>query len=227
MVNKNYILLSSKTWHNDLYRNLLERKSEAWTRISKKEDFSIEKLRAIKPDRIFIPHWSYLIPVEIFETFECIVFHMTDLPYGRGGSPLQNLIVRGHQETKISAIRVDEGIDTGKLYLKAPLSLLGSAQEIFLRSSEIIESMIKTIIEEEPQPIEQKGEPVIFKRRKPEDGNISNLKDLEKVYDYIRMLDCEGYPPAFLDTEKFRFQFSRATLSADKSISADVRITKK
>ncbi|WP_282773561.1 formyltransferase family protein [Phaeodactylibacter xiamenensis] len=227
MTNKKYILLSAKSWHHEVFDNLIDRKGEDWYRISKKEDFSISKLKEISPDRIFIPHWSYIIPAEIFQTFECIVFHMTDLPYGRGGSPLQNLIVRGHKETKISAIRVNEGIDTGKLYLKAPLSLLGTAQEIFLRSAEIIESMIKTIIENDPQPEEQRGEPVNFKRRKPEDGDISDLNDLDKVYDYIRMLDCEGYPPAFLETDKFRLHFSRATLKADKSIIADVRITKK
>jgi methionyl-tRNA formyltransferase len=87
--------------------------------------------------------------------------------------------------------------------------------------------MIKTIIEKDPQPEEQRGEPVNFKRRKPEDGDISDLNDLDKVYDYIRMLDCEGYPPAFLETEHFCLEFSRASLKADKSIKADVRITKK
>jgi methionyl-tRNA formyltransferase len=227
VANKKYILLSAKSWHDEVFDNLIDRKSEDWYRISRKEDFSFSKLKEISPDRIFIPHWSYFIPAEIFQSFECIVFHMTDLPYGRGGSPLQNLIVRGHKETKISAIRVNEGIDTGKLYLKAHLSLLGTAQEIFLRSAEIIESMIKTIIEKDPQPEEQRGEPVNFKRRKPEDGDISDLNDLDKVYDYIRMLDCEGYPPAFLETEHFCLEFSRASLKADKSIKADVRITKK
>lgn len=227
VVKKKYILLSAKSWHDEIFQNLSNRKGEDWIRISKKEDFSFDKLEEIKPDRVFIPHWSYIIPKEIFETFECIVFHMTDLPYGRGGSPLQNLIVRGHCETKISAIRVDEGIDTGKLYLKAPLSLLGTAQEIFLRSGEIIGSMIKTIIKEDPHPVAQQGEAVNFKRRNPNDGDISNLVEIEKVFDYIRMLDCEGYPSAYMETEKFRFEFSRATLKADKSIVADVRIIKK
>jgi len=37
----------------------------------------------------------WIILKEIFENYEIILFHMTDLPYGRGGSPLQNLIVRG------------------------------------------------------------------------------------------------------------------------------------
>lgn len=227
MDKKKYILLSAKSWHDEVFQNLSKREGEEWIRISDKEDFSFDKLEEIRPDRVFIPHWSYIIPREIFETFECIVFHMTDLPYGRGGSPLQNLIARGHWDTKISAIRVDEGIDIGKLYLKAPLSLLGTAQEIFLRSGVIIGSMIITIIEEDPQPVAQQGEAVNFRRRKLNDGDISGLVEIEKVFDFIRMLDCEGYPPAFLETEKFKFEFSRATLKADKSIVADVRIIKK
>jgi len=43
---------------------------------------------------------------------------MTDLPFGRGGSPLQNLIERGIKKTKISAIKVDGGIDTGDIFFK-------------------------------------------------------------------------------------------------------------
>ncbi|MDZ7846857.1 MAG: formyltransferase family protein [Owenweeksia sp.] len=223
----NYILLSQKKWHRDLFQTLCERSNESWQRISSKEDFNIDNLNKFNPDKIFIPHWSHIIPAEIFENFECIVFHMTDLPYGRGGSPLQNLIVRGHQETKISALKVDKGIDTGKVYLKAPLSLLGTAEEIFLRSVEVIERMIEYIIDKEPEPEEQRGEPVIFKRRKPQDGNLIGLENLAEVYNYIRMLDCEGYPSAFIETEHLRIEFSRAAIKADKSIKADVKISQK
>ncbi|TVL99719.1 MAG: methionyl-tRNA formyltransferase [Candidatus Brocadia sp. WS118] len=222
-----YILLTEKTWHDKLFDHLLNRKEEDWFRITQKENFNLSELNKTNPEKIFIPHWSHIIPAEIYERYECIVFHMTDLPYGRGGSPLQNLIVRGHQETKISAIRINQGIDTGKIYLKAPLSLLGTAEEIFLRSSEVIQRMIAKIIETNPEPQEQKGDVVNFKRRKAEEGDISKLESLEQAYDYIRMLDCNGYPSAFLETETFRFEFSRASLKADQSIIADVRITKK
>ena len=70
---------------------------------------------------------------------------MTDLPYGRGGSPLQNLIVRGHSETKISALKVEKKLDTGDIYLKKNLSLEGSAQKIFQRANTSIIDMIKEI----------------------------------------------------------------------------------
>lgn len=223
----NYILLTSKPWHDDLFRNLAARANENWFRISSEKDFHVKKLDEIQPEKIFIPHWSQIIPSEVFDNFECIVFHMTDLPYGRGGSPLQNLIVRGHVDTQISAIKVSEGIDTGDVYLKAPLSLFGTAEEIFTRGAGVIEKMINTIIQLNPMPISQEGEPVIFSRRKPEQGNVAELKELSEVFDYIRMLDCEGYPKAFLETEYLRMEFSRASLKANKSILSDVRIFKK
>lgn len=222
-----YILLTPKTWHTTLFRELSAQKPEEWLHIDRKEDFTVEKLNEVKPQFIFIPHWSYIIPKDIFENYTCVVFHMTDLPYGRGGSPLQNLIVNGHTETKISAIKVEEGLDTGPVYLKRPVSLHGTAEEIFIRMAVIIKGMIEEIIVNNTQPVAQHGEAVVFKRRKPEDSNIAQLETLEHVYDYIRMLDCEGYPNAFVEAGNFRFEFKRASLQGDESIIADVRITKK
>jgi methionyl-tRNA formyltransferase len=43
---------------------------------------------------------------------------MTDLPFGRGGSPLQNLISRKIYNTKLSAIRVVKELDAGPVFLK-------------------------------------------------------------------------------------------------------------
>ena len=87
--------------------------------------------------------------------------------------------------------------------------------------------MIGEIIEKAILPESQKGEVVFFKRRKKEDGNILKLETLKQVYDYIRMLDCEGYPNAYLEIENFRLEFSRASFKDDQIINADVRIIKK
>lgn len=186
----------------------------------------IDETTELQYDYIFFFHWSYLIPATIYLKHDCVVFHMTDLPYGRGGSPLQNLIVRGHKETVISAIKVEAGLDTGPLYLKTPLSLLGTAREIFMRAGELMETMTLEILSECITPSLQEGKVTTFKRRKREDGNVGPVERLEGVYDYIRMLDAEGYPSAFLESDHFRFEFSRASLYNDQ-IVADVRITKK
>lgn len=177
---------------------------------------------------IFFLHWSWIIPASIFERHNCIVFHMTDLPYGRGGSPLQNLIIRGHKHTKLSAIKVDRGIDTGDIYLKKDLPLNGTATEIFERAGLLMKDMIKEIVNNKPVPSPQQGEPTVFARRTPKQSLISEeITDLEKLYDFIRMLDADNYPRAFLETKRFRFEFSKAETNFQNHITANVTITSK
>ena len=223
---KSYIILSEKKWNENLHKELDDNSSK-WFLINNKNDFTEDNIKTINPDKIFIPHWSYYIPEEIYLNYECIVFHETDLPFGRGGSPIQNLIERGYSATKISAIRVNKEFDAGDIYLKEDLCLYGTAEEIFIRANKIIKEMILEIINKNIKPYPQKGEATVFKRRKPSDGNIESLENIEKLYDYIRMLDADGYPKAFIETKDFRFEFTRASLKAQQEIIADVRIIKK
>lgn len=175
------------------------------------EDLDYNKIKKFNPEYIFVTHWSWKIPSEIYDNFDCILFHMTDLPYGQGGSPLQNLILRGHEKTKISAIKVVEAMDAGDVYMKSELSLHGSAEEIFIRASKKIYSeMIPDILKTKPEAQKQIGEVVSFKRRKPSESVIPENIELEKIYDFIRMLDCEGYPNARLELGKLVIEFSEA-----------------
>lgn len=225
---KNIILLSEKKWNSKSVDYLRDRlPNYNWFVINKKEDLTIEQLELINPEIIFIPHWSYIIPENVFLNYPCVVFHMTDLPYGRGGSPLQNLIARGHKKTKVSALKVVKELDGGPIYLKKGLDLLGTAEEIFIRANDIIQEMILEIIIEDLQPTEQEGDPVLFKRRKPSMSEIPEVPEINKLFDHIRMLDAEGYPKAYLENEYFKFEFTRATLKSNETILADVRIIKK
>ena len=48
--------------------------------------------------------------------YDCVIFHMTDLPYGRGGSPLQNLIIRGYKKTNVVSNKCVGEVDAGPIY---------------------------------------------------------------------------------------------------------------
>lgn len=225
----NYILLTEKYWHDELFLKLAKKFSNCgWSMIHSKTDFTIENIENINPKKIFIPHWSYIIPENIYSKYDCVVFHMTDLPYGRGGSPLQNLILRGHKTSKLSAIKVEKGIDTGMIYAKSSISLSGSAQEIFVRMNEPIFDIICKIIKDDLKPISQEGDIVTFKRRTPEMSNIKNIENIESLYDYIRMLDADGYPKAYLENDHFRFELFNSNINnKNQEIIANVRIIKK
>lgn len=219
-----FVVASHQPWHRGLADKLAARTGRPFTLIDRKEDLTAERLAELSAEMVFLPHWSFIIPASVHGALPCVIFHMTDLPYGRGGSPLQNLIVRGHRDTVVSALRCEAGLDTGPIYLKRPLSLLGDAQEILLRATAVIEEMIVEIVEQRPEPVPQSGEPVLFKRRTPADGDLADVADIDTLYDRIRMLDAEGYPAAFLTFGNFRLEFTRASRRID-GVVADVRIT--
>jgi methionyl-tRNA formyltransferase len=213
-----YVLATSRPWNEILAQRLEERTGHRFHLIKEKGALTLEYLRETNPRYVFFPHWSYRIPSEIHQTYECVIFHMTDLPYGRGGSPLQNLIMRGHTETKISALRCSDVMDGGPIYAKRALSLKGSAAEIFVNASVVIESMIQWIVEDEPTPELQQGHPVIFERRTPTQSDLTQapIQSLNDFVDFIRMLDADGYPRAFLDLHGHRIELSRVQINNDR-----------
>jgi methionyl-tRNA formyltransferase len=213
-----YVIATTKKWNIENFFKHCNKKE--YFLIRNRRGLNLNKLKKIKPSYIFFPHWSWVIPKEIWSNFICIVFHMTDLPYGRGGTPLQNLISRGHKNTKISAIKVDKGIDTGDVYLKEDLDLAGSAEEIYEKLSEkIFTKMIPYIIKKKPVPKKQEGRVTLFQRRRPEESKVGIDFDKDKIYDHIRMLDAEGYPKAFMETNKLKLEFFAVKKRKDKLIA--------
>ena len=192
------LLLSSRPWNIGLAQWLQLQLARRVHTIISPEALSREAVEKLDPEWIFVPHWSRLIPESIWGQWPTVIFHMTDLPYGRGGSPLQNLIQRGHSSTMITALCCGAGLDAGDVYIKQLLSLNGSAEEIFLRADGLIVQMIERIVHESPAATPQQGEPVLFSRRKPAQTNLANCRagDLDACYNQIRMLDAEGYPHA-------------------------------
>ncbi len=220
---RRYIVAGCRPWNRAVFESAIAHYPGEWSFVSEKEELSASNVRRVDPRYIFFLHWSWLVPDEVVNNYECVCFHMTDLPYGRGGSPLQNLIIRGHAETKLTAFRMVPELDAGPIYCKESMSLKGSAGEIYRRASELSAGMIKKILQEEPVPIPQQGEIVEFKRRRPDESRIERPESTMALHDFIRMLDAEGYPRAYLVHAGLRFEFSNSRLVNGK-VEADVTI---
>ena len=148
---KHYIVATQHRWNVQVFRQRISRLPGGWHLVEQPETL-VSALTTMAPRAIFFPHWSLKVPNEIVAEHECIAFHATDLPYGRGGTPIQNLIARGIRATLVSAFRMTEDIDEGPVYLKRPLSLEGTAEEIYLRLAGVVADMIEIIVESEPVP---------------------------------------------------------------------------
>ncbi len=223
-----YLVVTCKSWNIENYDKLVKRfPEETFDLITEKGDLTYERVAEFKPDYVFFPHWSWIIPKCLYDNFECIVFHMTDLPFGRGGSPLQNLIVRGIYDTKISALKVNEGIDCGDIFFKESVNISEGNVDFILRnvSDIVFEKMIPKFITEEVTAVPQEGEIVEFKRRTPAESEIPEGLNGRKLYDFIRMLDGEGYPNAYVFLGENKISFKNATLD-DDIVKAEVEITR-
>jgi methionyl-tRNA formyltransferase len=218
-----YIVATTKPWNTAQYEKFVSGAEGEWHLVDAPEALTPELIERIGPRYVFFPHWSWKVPAEIFDATECVLFHMTDLPFGRGGSPLQNLIAGGATVTKVSAVRMTAEIDAGAIYLKRPLSLDGAADDIFRRLSLLVFEMIAEIVATNPIAVPQVGAPTYFKRQTPDQSALPDAATPQTLFDHIRMLDADTYPRAFLDFGRWRMEFSRAALSED-GVTANVSI---
>ena len=136
------IIACSKKWFfkNQKVKKYIKKKNIL---ILQKKDYLNEKyLKKVNPKIIFFPHWSYKVKENIIKKYRCICFHTAPLPYGRGGSPIQNLIIRNFKKSPICAIKMTNKIDAGPIYMKKTISLSGNLNKIFERMAEKIIRMI-------------------------------------------------------------------------------------
>ncbi|OOV88585.1 methionyl-tRNA formyltransferase [Oceanospirillum linum] len=214
-----YLVAAVGEWNKSLFELNSKKLEGSWYFVSTPDELNSKLEKGLKPRYIFFPHWRWIVPENILNQYECVCFHMTDVPYGRGGSPLQNLIIRGHQETILTALKMEKSLDTGPVYFKKPLTLAGTAHEIYVRASKLTWEIIKEMVLHEPLPKPQAGDPVVFNRRKPSQSEIEPNLSLEQLYDHIRMLDAPNYPKAFLNKDSYYLEFQDAKLEGNELVA--------
>lgn len=160
-------------------------------------------------DLIIFIGWSWIIPKEITEKYLCLGIHPSDLPNYRGGSPIQNQIIDGVNNSKVSLMTLSSSkIDAGDIWMKEDLDLGGSTiEKIFEHITESSIKLLETFFFQYPNisPENQdlsKG--TYFKRRKPEESRITiedfKNKSLQDIYNFIRCL-TDPYPNAYIEDE--------------------------
>ena len=208
-----------------LFKSLSDRPNEEWLFVTEKDFF--KNLITKDITKIFFYHWNHMVPQSVYRKYECINLHTSNLPDGKGGSPIQNQIMDDVIVTKVNALQIsDDGLDAGPTYCAQEVTLQGSLSDIWQMISRISYKLISRIIEEDlsscPQP---SGDYVVYKRRKDNAIPFGETDSLKHVYDFIRMLDDETYPSPYLNVGGFKLEFNRSHFNGEK-IHADVIITK-
>ena len=81
----------------------------------------LQQMREIAPDLIAVAAYGQILPKEILDLpkYGCLNVHGSLLPRFRGAAPIQRAIVEGDEETGITIMYMEEGLDTGDMLAKA------------------------------------------------------------------------------------------------------------
>ncbi len=89
------------------------------------------RLRAAGAQATVVAAYGLILPHAVLELFPagCINIHASLLPRWRGAAPIQRAILAGDSETGISIMRMEEGLDSGPVYLmrRIPIAAADSA----------------------------------------------------------------------------------------------------
>lgn len=81
---------------------------------------AVEAIRELEPDLIIVVAFGQILPKALLDIprYGCINIHASLLPRYRGAAPLNWCIINGEQETGITTMLMDVGLDTGDMLLK-------------------------------------------------------------------------------------------------------------
>jgi methionyl-tRNA formyltransferase len=126
--------------------------------------------------------------------FGWINIHFSILPKWRGAAPVQHSILNGEQSTGISIFKLDQGMDTGPIYLSKEFSLKEDEtttevlNRLSVEGSEMTLDVLK-MIEDRKQPKDQSNTAVSFAPKfQKKDGEINWRKSSESIYNLYRAL---------------------------------------
>ena len=198
------LCITYRDWAKDIYNKLKQNKKKDQKFYFHYDKKGLnKKIKSTDPDFILFYGWSWVIKKKIFSKYNCLMLHPSPLPKFRGGSPLQNQIIRNIKKSAVTIFKINEVIDGGDILYQSKLSLKGSLNDIFERMSKIglkgTQKILNSKKTKQKKQIHNKA--TYYKRWKPEESEIT-IKELKKsdpvyIYNKLRMLD-DPYPNPFI-----------------------------
>ncbi len=158
---------------------------------------SMERIRSLEPDVIFIFGWSQLIkqPILDLPPLGCIGTHPALLPRNRGRHPLIWALVEGLKESGLTFFYLDEGADSGDILWQQPfaISMEDDAGSLYEKIKQLATQAIHEFLPElqqgtAPRIQQDHSQATYWRKRGESDGEIDWAEPSLTSYNLIRAL---------------------------------------
>jgi methionyl-tRNA formyltransferase len=161
-------------------------------------------------DLLFLVSCAELVGPAIRQAYRAtLVLHASDLPEGRGWSPLVWQVLEGRRRIAVTLLEASEPVDSGPIWAQRWLELAGHElhDEIHARLFEAELALMDEAVEGfdhiAPRPQDDRP-PTWHRRRGPEDSRVDPDRTLAEQFDLLRVCDPARYP-AFFDFRGHRY----------------------
>ena len=152
-------------------------------------------------DYVFVLGYTKILPKSFIERNKlAMVIHESNLPEGKGFSPLQWQILQNKNIIKINLIKLESKVDSGDIILTDNLKLNGSElyDEIRKKQAEVTFKLIDKFLNQKISCYKkQKGKKTFFRKRTPVDSKIDIKKSLKKNFNLLRICNNQKWPAFF------------------------------
>lgn len=137
-----------------------------------------------------------------------LVIHASNLPKGKGWSPLSWQVLEGKKLIPVTIFEADNKIDNGLIYEKIFIELTGTEllDELRLKLYDSIKKLIINFILKYPNNKGeiQTGESSYYKKRVKKDSKLDLNLSLKDQFNLLRVVDNDRYPAFFYyESEKY------------------------
>lgn len=168
-------------------------------------------------DVCFYLSYGRIVSRDIRERFrDNLVVHESDLPKGRGWSPLTWQVLDGQEEMAVTLLEAAEAVDAGDIYLQSYMRFEGHELIHEMRESQAAETFLlcRRFIEDpdgvRDSAVPQRGKPTFYPRRRPTDSALDPLRPIAEQFRLLRVVDNERYPAWFeLGGHRYRLRIDR------------------
>jgi len=109
----------------------------------------VEELLKIECDYIVVAAYGQILPRPILDHAPCINLHASILPQYRGASPIQQTLLNGDKKTGVTAMLMEEGLDTGAIIKIETLDVAEEmmAEELFSKLTDIAANLTIDVLQ--------------------------------------------------------------------------------
>jgi methionyl-tRNA formyltransferase len=185
---------------------------------------AMEQLREWNPDLIVVAAFGQILRRDVLELprYGCINVHASLLPRWRGAAPIHAAILHGDEETGVTIMLMDVGLDTGPMLSKRSIRLTreetaGSAFEKLSRlGADLLIETLPDYLSGKLTPTPQTEEGVTYAPMiKKEEGRLDFSQDAESLERRVRAFN--PWPGAFMDYDGILLKIHRARLEAGRA----------